>query len=101
MNSLPPSPKVRHDMRAAGVHFETAAATEGAATGRSLIVVTPDAQRTMQTFLGASVDLTPDVSSTVIERSPVLASREISRTTPLKVLSHDLISSSSRSRRSC
>src|SRR5438874_3771733 len=50
----------RHDMRAGGVHFDTAAATEGEATGRSLIVVTPDAQRTMQTFLGASVDLTPD-----------------------------------------
>src|SRR5438270_11933184 len=50
----------RHDISAAGVHFETAPATDGPATGRCLIAVTPDAQRTMQTFLGASVDLTPD-----------------------------------------
>lgn len=49
-----------HDIRAAGVRYETAPATEGEATARCLIFVTPDAQRTMQTFLGASVDLGPD-----------------------------------------
>ena len=49
-----------HDIRAAGVQYETAAATEGEATARCLIFVTPDAQRTMQTFLGASVELGPD-----------------------------------------
>lgn len=50
----------RHDIRAAGVHFETPPATDGEPTARCLIFVTPDAQRTMQTFLGASVDLGPD-----------------------------------------
>ena len=49
-----------HDIRAAGVRYETAAATEGEATARCLIFVTPDAQRTMQTFLGASVELGPE-----------------------------------------
>lgn len=48
-----------HDIRAAGVTFETVPATAGAPTARCLIYVTPDAQRTMQTFLGASVDLGP------------------------------------------
>lgn len=48
-----------HDIRALGVAFETAPAGSGAPTARCLIFVTPDAQRTMQTFLGASVGLTP------------------------------------------
>lgn len=50
----------RHDIRAAGVSFETPAATEGAPTARCLIFVTPDAQRTMNTYLGASVQLGPE-----------------------------------------
>ncbi len=50
----------RHDIRAAGVQFDSAAATEGAPTARCLIFVTPDAQRTMATFLGASVGLGPE-----------------------------------------
>ena len=48
-----------HDIRALGVEFNTAPATSGAATARCLILVTPDAQRTMQTYLGACVGLTP------------------------------------------
>ncbi len=48
----------RHDIRAAGVHFETPFADTGNPTARCLILVTPDAQRTMNTFLGASQDLT-------------------------------------------
>lgn len=47
-----------HDMREAGVQFEVAKATEGPATARCLIQVTPDGQRTMNTFLGASSVLT-------------------------------------------
>ncbi len=43
-----------HDVRALGIRFDTPAATEGAPTARCLIMVTPDAQRTMNTFLGAS-----------------------------------------------
>ena len=50
----------RHDITAAGVRFDTPAATEGPATARCLILVTPDAQRTMNTFLGACVNLGPD-----------------------------------------
>ena len=49
-----------HDIRALGVAFETAPAPRGAPTARCLIFVTPDAQRTMQTYLGASVDLSPE-----------------------------------------
>jgi sugar/nucleoside kinase (ribokinase family) len=50
----------RHDIRAGGVAFEVPPAAGGAATGRCLIFVTPDAQRTMQTYLGAGSDLQPD-----------------------------------------
>ncbi len=50
----------RHDIRAAGVHFETPPATSGPPSGRCLIFVTPDAQRTMATFLGAATELGPD-----------------------------------------
>ena len=47
------------DIRGAGVAFSTPAAAEGAATARCLIFVTPDAQRTMNTHLGACVELGP------------------------------------------
>ena len=50
----------RHDMRAVGVAFDSRTATDGPATARSLIVVTPDAQRTMNTYLGACVELGPE-----------------------------------------
>ena len=49
-----------HDLRAAGVRFTTPRAVEGPATARCLIVVTPDAQRTMNTYLGACVGLGPE-----------------------------------------
>jgi sugar/nucleoside kinase (ribokinase family) len=48
------------EIRKAGVGFNTAAAKHGPPTGRCLIFVTPDAQRTMQTFLGASATLAPE-----------------------------------------
>jgi sugar/nucleoside kinase (ribokinase family) len=50
----------RHDIRAAGVAFDSAPALDGASTARCLVLVTPDAQRTMQTYLGACVELGPD-----------------------------------------
>lgn len=50
----------RHDMRALGVRFDTAPLTAGPTTARCLIVVTPDAQRTMNTYLGACVELGPE-----------------------------------------
>ncbi|WP_332816947.1 adenosine kinase [Sphingopyxis sp.] len=43
-----------HDLRALGVAYETPPLAEGAPTARCLILVTPDGQRTMNTFLGAS-----------------------------------------------
>ena len=48
-----------HDIRSVGARFETPAATDGPSTARCLILVTPDAQRTMCTYLGASVGLDP------------------------------------------
>ena len=50
----------RHDIRAAGVTFDTLPSVSGAPTARCLIFVTPDAQRTMNTFLGACLELGPD-----------------------------------------
>jgi sugar/nucleoside kinase (ribokinase family) len=47
-------------IRAARVSFRTPPATSGPPTGRAVVLVTPDAQRTMQTFLGASATLGPD-----------------------------------------
>lgn len=49
-----------HDIRAAGVHFDTQAARDGLPTGRCLVIVTPDAQRTLNTFLGAAAEIRPD-----------------------------------------
>ncbi|MGH7156313.1 MAG: adenosine kinase [Acetobacteraceae bacterium] len=63
----------RHDMEAAGVQFPTAPLREGAPTARCLIVVTPDAQRTLNTYLGACVAFTPDdVDTALIGDSAVL-----------------------------
>ncbi len=50
----------RHDLEAIGVTFKTPAAQSGPSTGRCLVVVTPDAQRTMSTYLGAATELTAD-----------------------------------------
>ena len=49
-----------HDLRAMGVEFSTAPLAEGPTTGRCLVNVTPDAQRSMATFLGAAALVTPD-----------------------------------------
>ncbi|MGJ4902127.1 adenosine kinase [Bradyrhizobium sp. HKCCYLRH2060] len=48
----------RHDIRAAGVTFDTAPAADGPATGCCYILVTPDGERTMNTYLGAAQNLT-------------------------------------------
>ncbi len=50
----------RHDLNAAGVDYTTAPLTDGPLTARCLINVTPDAQRSMSTFLGASVCFSED-----------------------------------------
>ena len=49
-----------HDLTAQGVSFETPTATAGPPTARCLILVTPDGQRTMNTYLGACAELGPD-----------------------------------------
>jgi sugar/nucleoside kinase (ribokinase family) len=49
-----------HDIRSTGVTFASPAAADGPSTGRCLIIVTPDAQRTMNTYLGASAFLGPE-----------------------------------------
>ena len=49
-----------HDIRAIGVQYETKPLTDGPPTARCLILITPDAQRSMNTFLGASTLLDPD-----------------------------------------
>jgi sugar/nucleoside kinase (ribokinase family) len=50
-----------HDLRAAGVEFTTAPVDVGVPTARSMILVTPDGHRTMNTFLGAAQELTVEV----------------------------------------
>lgn len=62
----------RHDLRAMGVEFDTASLKNGPGTGRCLINVTPDAQRSMATFLGAAGYVTPeDVDPKQIQRAEI------------------------------
>jgi sugar/nucleoside kinase (ribokinase family) len=62
----------RHDMTAIGVKFRTPPTIEGPGTARCLILVTPDGQRTMGTYLGACVDLGPeDIDPAVIAAAQV------------------------------
>lgn len=62
-----------HDIRAIGVNYDTAPAKNGAPTALCLIFVTPDGERTMNTFLGASTELGPaEVDAKMIEAASVL-----------------------------
>jgi len=62
----------RHDLRAMGVEFDTAPLHGGPATGRCLINVTPDAQRSMTTFLGAAGLVSPnDIDPEQIKRAAI------------------------------
>jgi len=64
--------RYREDFAAAGVAFPTAPLTGGLPTGRSLILVTPDGQRTMNTYLGASTTFSPQqIDADVIAASAV------------------------------
>ena len=49
-----------HDINAAGVHFKVKPASEGLPTARSMIIVTPDGSRTMNTYLGISTNLSKE-----------------------------------------
>ena len=60
-----------HDMRAQNVHFATPVSPD-LSTGRCLILVTPDAQRSMNTFLGAATEFGPqDVDAAIIQNSDI------------------------------
>ena len=62
----------QHDLRSMGIKFDTQPLVVGAKTGRCLVLVTPDAQRTMNTFLGASVELNAeDVDEALITNAKV------------------------------
>ena len=66
-----------HDIRAAGVSFATPPASAGPSTARCYVLVTPDGERTMNTFLGAAQDLHPnDIDADAIASRP---DRSISR----------------------
>jgi sugar/nucleoside kinase (ribokinase family) len=62
-----------HDIRAAGVAFETKPAAGGPATGCSYILVTPDGERTMNTYLGAAQELMPaDIDADQVAASALI-----------------------------
>ena len=63
----------RHDLTSLGVAFDTVAALDGPATGRCMIMVTPDADRTMQTYLGAAIELSPaDINPGTVASAGIL-----------------------------
>jgi sugar/nucleoside kinase (ribokinase family) len=62
-----------HDIRAAGVAFTTPPAAAGPSTGRCYVLVTPDGERTMNTYLGAAQDLHPaDIDADLVAASAIL-----------------------------
>ncbi len=62
-----------HDIRAAGVHYETPPASSGVPTARSLVLVTPDGERTMNTFLGVSPELDHgEIDAELIQASSIV-----------------------------
>jgi sugar/nucleoside kinase (ribokinase family) len=61
-----------HDIRAAGVSFQTPPASDGPSTARCYVLVTPDGERTMNTYLGAAQDLHPnDIDDEMIAAASV------------------------------
>lgn len=61
-----------HDLKSQGLIYETSRLENGPETGRCMILVTPDAQRTMNTFLGASTQLTEaDVNEDLIAQAQI------------------------------
>ncbi len=62
----------QHDIRSLGLQFDTQPLAVGPATGSCLILVTPDAERTMNTYLGASSELSPnDIDKELIASAQV------------------------------
>lgn len=62
-----------HDLKAIDVHYDVSLAEDGPATARSFILVTPDGERTMNTYLGACQNLTPeDVNPETVKASSIV-----------------------------
>ena len=62
-----------HDIRASKVHFATPPASAGPATARSFIMVSPDGQRTMNTYLGAAQNLAPgDIDGAAVQSAAIV-----------------------------
>ena len=62
----------RSDMHGSGVHFATAPLPDGAPTARSMILITPDGERTMNTYLGACQMLGPeDIDEAVVKAAAI------------------------------
>src|ERR671921_172498 len=62
-----------HDLKAIDVHYDVTLAEDGPATARSFILVTPDGERTMNTYLGACQNLTPeDVNPDTVRASSIV-----------------------------
>jgi adenosine kinase len=62
----------RHDMQALGIHFPTAPLIDGTPTARSMILITPDGERTMNTNLAACQELTPaDIGKATVEGAAI------------------------------
>jgi sugar/nucleoside kinase (ribokinase family) len=62
----------RHDMHALGIHFETPPLAGPPPTARSMILITPDGERTMNTYLGACIELGPeDIDADIVAASAV------------------------------
>jgi sugar/nucleoside kinase (ribokinase family) len=63
----------RHDIRSLGIAYTTEPAQDGTPTARCLVLVTPDGERTMNTYLGASVDFTPaDIDADMIGAAKIV-----------------------------
>src|SRR4029078_8900648 len=63
----------RHDIRSLGVTYDTPPSMDGDPPARCLILVTPDGERTMNTFLGVSVNFTPaDIDASMIEAAKIV-----------------------------
>jgi len=62
-----------HDIRAAGVAFATPPASAGPSTARCYVLVTPDGERTMNTYLGAAQDLHPnDIDADAVAAAQII-----------------------------
>jgi len=62
----------RHDMNSIGAHFQTSPLHDDLASGRSMILITPDGERTMNTYLGSATKLTAlDIDPEVVSNSAI------------------------------